>query len=324
MRVTPVLVVLAGAAVLAQPTTQLDQVMARVGAYVAAYGEKSSVVVAKEVYEQDTSILRAQHLRPRKLVAEFAIVRTGNEWSGFRDVIEVDGEPVPDRKDRLAALLTSASPTVSEATRIANESSRFNVGPIARNFNTPTTAMFFFLPERLHRFSFTRKDTSTIDRVPVMEIAFRETRSPTFVMTRAGKDVPLEGTLWVSTVDGTVLRTRIRMRNFADSVAPPRLAEGPPAQRAVPNPNVPTGGREAIAASAPMPSLDSVRVESSAEIEVTYRRPPGIDLWLPATMVERYAGPIYGRMRAFTGTATTRATYSNFKQFSTTSKIIPQ
>jgi hypothetical protein len=36
------------------------------------------------------------------------------------------------------------------------------------------------------------------------------------VMTRAGKDVPCEGTVWVSPVDGTVLRTIVSFRGFAD------------------------------------------------------------------------------------------------------------
>lgn len=325
MKAATVVVLLAtGTVVAAQSKTpQLDEVMARVGAYVAAYGEKTSVVVAKEVYEQRLTIAGGPGDRPRTLVAEFAIVRTGDGWTGFRDVIEVDGQPVHDRPDRLAALLTGSSPTVGEAIRIANESSRFNVGPVVRNFNTPTTAMFFFLPEHLARFTFSRKGTTTIDRVVVMEIGFKETRSPTFVMTRAGKDVPVEGTLWVSTSDGTVMRTRLRMRNFADGLAAPRLPAGPPPQRAEPNPNVPTGGKP-TAANTAMPSLNPTRLDSSADIEVTYQRPPGMDLWLPATMVERYEGPIQGRIGAFTGRATTRATYSDFKQFSTTSRIVPQ
>ena len=288
-------VALGATAVAAQSNTpQLDEVMNRVGAYVAAYGEKTSVVVAREVYVQGFTIAGGPGDRPRTLVAEFAIVRTGDGWTGFRDVIEVDGKPVHDRPDRLAALLASSSPTVGEATRIANESARFNVGPVVRNLNTPTTAMFFFLPERLPRFTFSRKGTTTIDRVVVTEIAFKETRSPTFVMTRAGSDVPVEGSLWVSTADGTVMRTRLRMRNFADAVVSRPLARG------------------------------LTRLSSSADIDVTYQRPPGMDLWLPASMVEHYEGPIEGRTGAIPGRATTRATYSDFKQFSTASRIVPQ
>src|SRR5688572_1289866 len=83
-----------------------ESIMARVGAYAAAYGEKSSLVVAVETYTQTISIEgAADALRSIKLVAEFAIVKLeGGGWTGFRDVIEVNGKPVQDRRDRLVAL----------------------------------------------------------------------------------------------------------------------------------------------------------------------------------------------------------------------------
>src|SRR5688572_12598118 len=96
----------------AEPTA--EQVMARVGEYVASYGEKAAAVVAKEMYTQHFTIGGAME-RPRRLVAEFAIVRADRGWAGFRDVVEVNGEPVRDRRDRLVSLLTSQSATLSEA-----------------------------------------------------------------------------------------------------------------------------------------------------------------------------------------------------------------
>ena len=296
-----------------------DEVMARVGVYVAGYGNQTSLVVARETYFQNVMVEGAAPLRPRKLVAEFAIVRADAGWAGFRDVVEVNDAPVHDRRDRLASLLASASPTLSEAGRIANESARFNVGPVARNFNTPTTAMFFFLPQHLERFSFTRKGRKTIDRVPTVEIAFKETVSPTFVMTRAGKDVPIEGTLWVKPDDGTVVRTRIRLRRFSNQDVSPDLPLKPQERPPVVT-TVPTGGERAIQ----IQDMNLQEQESSADVDVTYRRPAGIDIWLPAEMVEFYSGPIFVRNRSVVGSATTRATYSDFRQFSTTSKIVPQ
>lgn len=317
-----ILMVLLATPVIAQSKAEpsVNQVMARVGAYVAAYGEKTSVVVARETYTQSVSVEGSPPLRPRKLVAEFAIVRAGGSgWTGFRDVVEVNGEPVRDRRDRLVSLLTSTSPTVSEAMRIANESARFNVGPVARNFNTPTTAMFFFQPDSLSRFTFTAKGRKGGDKTPALEIAFKETRSPTFIMTRAGKDVPVDGTLWVNPADGTVLRTRLRLRNFADVESSPEQPATPPQRPAV-NPNVPTGGRPRDS----VPEMDVRRLDSSADVDVTYRRPAGIDLWLPATMVEFYEGPVYLRQRPVIGRAVTRAAYTDFKQFDTATRIVPQ
>jgi hypothetical protein len=295
-----------------------EQVMARVGQYVASYGEKAAAVVAKEMYTQHFTISGVME-RPRRLVAEFAIVRADRGWTGFRDVVEVNGEPVRDRRDRLVSLLTSQSATMSEAARIANESARYNVGPIARNFNTPTTAMFFFLPENLSRFTFTIKGRKTIGKMQTLEIAFKETRVPTFIMTRSGKDVPVEGALWVTPEDGTVIRTRIRMRNFLDAETSPLQPLGAPAQRPAG-----TTTTAAPAVSVSVPDMTVRRLESSADFDVTYGRPDGIDLWLPVEMTEMYEGPMMARNRPIMGRATTRAEYSEFKQFATTIKIVPQ
>jgi hypothetical protein len=297
--------------------------MARVGAYAAAYGEKASVIVAAETYTQTVTVEGTADTatRPIKLDAEFAIVRLrGGGWTGFRDVIEVNDEPVGDRKDRLLSLLTSDSASLSEATRIANESARFNVGPISRNFNTPTAALFFFLPENLERFTFTRKGTKDIDKIKTVEIAFKEAKLPTLVTTRAGTNVPLEGSVWVNPADGTVIRTRMHMEKFADQqVAPDQAA---PKLTGPLNVNGNGGGRPQ--ASANVAAMDTRPIDSSADIEVTYRKPAGIDLWLPAQMTELYEGPILIRNHPAPARASTRASYSNFKQFGAAGKIVPQ
>jgi len=296
-------------------------IMKSVADYAAAYGEKTSVIVAAETYTQSVTVEgMAEPSRPIKLDAEFAIVKLqGGGWTGFRDVVEVNDEPVGDRKDRLMALLTSESATLSEATRIANESARFNIG-MNRNFNTPTAALFFFLPANLDRFIFTKKGTKEIDKVKTVEIAFKETKMPTLVTTRAGHNVPLEGSLWVNVADGTVIRTRMHMEKFADQqVAPDQAA---PRLTGPTNVTSNNGGRPT--ASANVAAMDTRPIDSSADIEVTYRKPTGIDLWLPAQMTELYEGPIFLKNRPASGRTTTRASYSNFKQFGAAGKIVPQ
>ncbi|MEP6782874.1 MAG: hypothetical protein ABI983_04335 [Acidobacteriota bacterium] len=295
--------------------------MTRVGAYAAAYGEKTSVIVAAETYTQTVTVEGVTgSIRPIKLDAEFAIVKLqGGGWTGFRDVIEVNDEPVHDRKDRLMSLLTSESASISEATRIANESARFNVGPISRNFNTPTAALFFFLPENLERFTFAKKGTKDIDKIKTVEITFKETKLPTLVTTRSGKNVPLEGSLWV-TEDGTVIRTRMHMEKFADADVAPDQA----APRLTGPTNVTGNGGGRPSANANVAGMDTHPIDSSADIEVTYRKPPGIDVWLPAQMAELYEGPIFLKNHPASGRASTRASYSNFKQFGAAGKIVPQ
>jgi hypothetical protein len=216
-------------------------------------------------------------------------------------------------------LLTDTNGDVSELTRIANESARFNIGPVSRNFNVPTATLFFFRPQNHARFAFERKGARKIDDVATWEVTFNETQRPTMVMTRAGVDVPIEGSLWVNPLDGTVIRTRLKLRNFADdtAVAPDMAA---PPQAPPEDPRAPRGAR-----AAPRPSTISIgRIESSADIDVTYRKPDGMTLWLPFTMVELYEGPIRIKAKSMPGRSTTNAKYSDFKTFDTSIKIVGQ
>ncbi|MDQ3213583.1 MAG: VWA domain-containing protein [Acidobacteriota bacterium] len=194
----------------------LDEVLQRVGRYVAAYGEQASLIIATERYEQRYADAPLGEPLRRTLTAELALVKTGDAtgWVGFRDVIAVDGRPLPDRQDRLLALFRAGTPDVAEARRIANESARFNLGPTRRNFNEPTATLFFFLPSHQTRFAFTREGTRRVAGATVMEIGFRERARPTMIRTSEGRDVASQGTLWVDPVDGTVLRTRLVVSGF--------------------------------------------------------------------------------------------------------------
>lgn len=316
--IVALLLLFRAAAPVAQAPPSLDDVLTRVGNYVASYGEKTALVVSVEKYTQSVALEGVENMpKPRQLVAEFALVKTGDgSWIGFRDVVEMDGKPIGDRRDRLVSLMTSASADQSELTRIANESARFNVGPVMRNFNVPTTTLMLFTSANLKRFEFTNKGAKTIDGQKTWELAFKEIKKPTFVMTRGGIDVPVEGALWVIPEDGTVVRTRLKMRNFADRQATPE--QNAPRNRPAVNPNTPTAGRGNANA---VPTLEWTPIESSADTEVTYRKDAAIGLWLPSQMSEYYSGPIQGSRSVIEGRANTRATYADFKQFGTVATI---
>lgn len=314
---------LAGAATAASAQaprdSSLEPVLARMSAYISSYGEKAALVVAIEEYTQTVMFEGAAvPTQPRRLVAEFAIVKTsdGPGWVGFRDVVEVNGAAVADRRDRLMSLFTAtATADATELQRIANESSRFNVGPVSRNFNVPTAAMFFFLPDNIARFAFTRKGTRKINGVETWEIAFKETRTPTLIMTAAGIDVPASGTLWVKPDDGTVVRTRLQLKNFADRMTSP--VQSAPSQRPEINPSAPQGRRAAA-----VPEMYWDKIETSADIEVTYGPHRRLGLWLPSEMAEYYNGPITLKTTPSVGRSTTRARYSDFRQFGTAATLV--
>jgi hypothetical protein len=188
----------------------VKDVVKRMAAYVDSYGDKASIVVATERYRQEMQGTLAPPHDARETVADFAIVHVAAEhtWLGFRDVIEVDGRRVSDREDRLAAVLMRSAGRFDEAQRLSDESARFNIGGVERNFNVPTTVLFYFAPENLDRFKFAAR-TVAVDGT--WEIAFRETHRPTLIRTPEGRSVASEGTVWVHPEDGTIVRTLLKV-----------------------------------------------------------------------------------------------------------------
>jgi hypothetical protein len=228
----------------------LKDVLRRMAAYVQSYGEKASIVVATERYSQEARTGDQAAPERRHTVADFAIVKAEGfgGWVGFRDVVEADGARIPDRQGRLLRVLSASAGSMDEARRLSDESARFNIGPIVRNFNVPTAALFFFTSDNLDRFKFTRKRAGADG---IWEIAFRETDRPTLIRTPEGQSVPSEGSVWVNAADGTVVRTSLRMNKFA------------------------TGS-------------GAKREFTSAQVDVTYSRVAPLDMWLPETMRESY------------------------------------
>lgn len=236
------------AAALGSGTLSLKDVMRRVGAYVDDYGDRASIVVCTERYEQhaQASVAREQ---TRTLISDFALVHADaiHGWLGFRDVLEVDDHPVADREDRLARVLMAAQGRFDEARRLSDESARFNLGNVQRNFNTPTSALFFLLSENHDRFKFAARrvlDDGT------WEIAFKETGKPTVIRTPEGDSVDSSGTVWAHPDDGVVVRTVLEVDARMRRIDPPQRGRG--------------------------------------HIDVTYRLVDALGMWLPATMDEQF------------------------------------
>lgn len=263
----------------AQAPPSVKDVMRRVAAYVDAYGERASIVVATEHYDQQARRTAPSMPEKRQIVAEFAIVKVDGErgWQGFRDVIEVDGSRLPDRDDRLVRVLTQPG-RYDEARRLSDESARFNIGPIERNFNVPTTVLFFFSSENLDRFKFSAQ---SVDAAGLWVVDFRETTRPTLIRTPEGTSIPSNGTLWVNPSDGTVVRTRLKVEGFAMRA---RLGQ---------------------------------RSRGTGSVDVAYQRVPALNMWLPASMEEEFEV----RNGEHRDSATGRAVYSNYRQFTTSGRI---
>jgi hypothetical protein len=300
----------------ARPLT-LEQAVSRAGQYVLAYGEALAAVIGTERYTQ--WVQNDDFLRPvsRQLVAEFALLRVKDDWLGFRDVYEVDGKSVSDRSERLVALLRQRTAAgIEEGRRISDESARHNIGAIQRTFNVPTTALFFLQPANQARFQFTSEGEDRVAGREVWRIGYEEVRRPTIIRTSAGQDVPVRGQFWLDPADGRVFKTTLeislegRLGPQGDVTSDPG-GFGEVVRRPLPGDPNPAFGPDRT-------------VRSSASVTVTYREEARLGILVPAEMVEEYRGPGLSR---FTGRETVtritgRATYSDFKRFETSGRVV--
>jgi hypothetical protein len=278
----------------------LAQVLEKTAGYVRDYGEAMLLVVSKEHYAQWMESPGLRAVSPRLLESEYLIVRVDDDWLGFRDVHVADGKEVEGHQDRLQELfLTTPATALTEARRIADESARYNVGPIRRNVNTPTMALYFLQAANQPRFKFDRKGQDTIDGVTVWEVRYKEARRPTIIKTSAGKDMPVAGSVWIDPETGRVFKTHMQVEFDARVGQTSNSVDDDPRR-----------GRA--------PAVETVH--SSASVTVTYNQEPRLGLLVPVEMRETYEGPRLNPMSNTVGTTkvTGRATYSDFHRFETT------
>jgi hypothetical protein len=220
----------------AQPT--LAEVLRLAGEYVTNFERELSGMVAEEHYVQDVGVggatvgVRGGPLtllsEPKNIHREFKsdllLVHTDSRdgYVQYRDVFEVDGQPVRDRSERLLDLFTSGTPSPqTTAARLMAESSRFNIGNVDRNINVPVFALRFLEPQNQSRFRFSgkmmtaasapkgegRADFSASAEVWVVE--YKETERRTFIHTSRNRDLPSHGRFWIEPSTGRVLMTEL-------------------------------------------------------------------------------------------------------------------
>jgi len=208
-----------------------DALVARVAAYVADYQLRLSSVVAEERYEQRLRVLGGPAAgvlgningargstsaeRRRLLVSDYLLVWVPSldAWMPFRDVIELNGKQVRDRDQRLARLfLDRSADAMDQASRIAEESARFNLGNVQRNVNVPTLALVFLTDRHRHRLTFTVEGEEKIEGVRTTRLAYEETIRPTLIHGADDADMVADGAFWVEPETGRVVQTRMHIR----------------------------------------------------------------------------------------------------------------
>jgi hypothetical protein len=231
----PVLVLAAGTltavggAAFGQPTATAEDLLDRVTAYVSEYEKAFSLLVSEEYYVQEirrplnpgANLSRANpgggmqggDVRSRRVLrSDYLLVQLGpgSGWMPFRDVFELDTNRIRDREDRLAKLfLANETERFELADRIMAESTRHNLGNVTRTINIPTLAVMFVHPRVRDRFTFVRDGEELVGDRTVQRLRYRETTRPTLIKTTRGRDLVLEGQLWIDEDTGAVVKTAL-------------------------------------------------------------------------------------------------------------------
>lgn len=211
-------------------TVTLSDLLTRASGYVQQFIREFGNAVAEERYIQQVTGRSARenealrrtlgHAAPirRELVSDLLLVRlTPSAWTPFRDVFEVDGQPVRDRQERLSALLLRPTvATLDQARGIVQESTRYNIGEVVRAINTPVFALGVFEGAIQDRFRFTleREDTGMGAWViRFTERADLRDRTPrSLVQSPDGRPLFSQGRAWVE-VSGRIAKTEVTIRD---------------------------------------------------------------------------------------------------------------
>jgi hypothetical protein len=215
----------AGASLVAQePDTDritLELLLGRSGWYVLDFLEKFSNVVAEETYLQDSSVpMQSSALlgrpgavaRNRRLKSDFLLVSvsTAQDWVPFRDVFEVDAQPIRDREQRLARLFLKPSlDSLEQANRIQDESTRYNLGNMKRTVNNPVLGMVVMQADMQHRFKYALGKRDPKVGPNVWMIDYQENVRPSIVRGRSDLDLFAHGRIWVEADTGRILKTEV-------------------------------------------------------------------------------------------------------------------
>ena len=268
----------------------------RASSRVVRFSEAASFLVASEDYTQEVKSRAGSFNLPptatagitiekRRLESEVALVQLIDRevWLLARDVVYVDGKPVPDsQRQRIpSAASTSTDTAVRDFEAIAQAGARFNIGPIQRNLSVPTLALWFLTPKLKQQFEFDHVGREKVEGVNCDVISFKELGKG--MLRVNGNPVPASGRYWVASGTGDVVKTELLLAKIWSD------------------------GRKAT----------ETRSGGRARIVVTYRFEQAVDSWVPAEMEEFYADAVDRLAEWVVG----KAKYSDYRRFGVETRI---
>jgi hypothetical protein len=197
-----------------QPRPKLNDVLTQAAAYVRRFENDFAAIITDETYEQDDvqrqPVRRHIHRHLRSEMLFMRLPGQGLSWLSARNVLEVDGQPVTDRRDRLERTIKGDAAGLAERLRsVADESARFNLGRIQRNFNDPILPLLFLDPDFQPQFKFRLEKDEDIEGIRTRKISFKERGQPIVISDAGGRNIFSSGAVWVRTEDAVVVRTEM-------------------------------------------------------------------------------------------------------------------
>jgi hypothetical protein len=238
LAVVAVLTALSTLTVTAQ-RNRTDELLAREAAYLREFVTRFAGVVAEERYVQDSRMVprartrgaavRSQlFTRHVELMSDFLLVKLkeSGEWHVFRDVFDVNGEPVRDRDERLTRLFLDPSTSViEEANAIALEGARYNLAGAERTINNPLLVLAFLQAAYQPRFRFSL-NTSPKEAGPgIWVLEYKEQTRPTIIREQPNGDLAAKGRIWIESESGRVVKTELAVTELDNIVTSFRFDE---------------------------------------------------------------------------------------------------
>jgi len=219
-----------------QPGSGFTTVLSSAMRYTMNYEQRFALLAAEEHYQQEiqrppnpgSNLSRSNPgggmqgggaISTQSIKSDFLLVQLGGDgegWMPFRDAFEVKGRKLRERDDRLLKLFTSNhKDRFDKAAQLTTDSTKLNLGNVARTINIPTLAMMFLHPRVNERFEFTDGGEETVNGRVLRRALYKEVARPTLIKTSRGRDLALTGMLWIDPFTGTVVKTEL---NAADPI----------------------------------------------------------------------------------------------------------
>ncbi len=198
--------------------TRIEDVVAQAMRYAGEFLANYSGLVAEERYLQNTT---SPHRR-RDLRSDFLLVKVSPliaDWFQFRDVFEVDGQPVRERAERLSTLfLQPGANAVERAREISSEGARYNLEDIG-TASKPLSAIALLQDRYRKRFRFSLGRRDQLVGPDVWLINYVERAVPTVFRSGEGnRDLPARGRMWIEEQTGRIVRTELLLGTGAEIV----------------------------------------------------------------------------------------------------------